>query len=195
MIEALPQLHIYVKEMFVLQGKGIDTRTNDFFDNYFSISKDKTSKIQLGKYLQTMNITPVKTPATKTMGQHYRYFINREDLHKVYIEKKWIDASVDHINEDYIIEHVQDAFNHGVQDVDMSVKVDYKRLYEELQAENERLKQQITSSEKESVKSEEDKQTKVEGKPNKVKGNVIVKNQKMKNRNQRSQLMMKLMKR
>jgi len=100
MVEALPQFHKYIKEHYVLKGRGISERTNIFFDTYFKTTNDKTSKIQIGKYLNIMGIESKKFAGTPTMGQHYKYIISKSDLYKSFFDKKWLDPNVDHVNDE-----------------------------------------------------------------------------------------------
>lgn len=97
MIEALPKFHKYIKEHYVLRGLGIDIRTNKFFDLYYETTKDTSSKQQIGKYLHSMGIEPIKVAQTKTTNQHYVYRISKQDLYNVFVTKKWIDLNVDHV--------------------------------------------------------------------------------------------------
>jgi translation elongation factor EF-1beta len=60
----------------------------------------------------------------------------------------------------------------GVKDIDMSVQIDNKKLYEEMKAENEKLKQVNNFSVEANIDTES---TKSEEKPKKVKGNVVIK--------------------
>ena len=96
-IEALPYFHKYIKENFVLKGKGINMKTNKFFEEY-ETTKDKTSKQQIGKYLTTMNILPKKIAKTKLHDQHYIYYITADDLLNVFEKNHWLDNNVDLIN-------------------------------------------------------------------------------------------------
>lgn len=132
MTEALPQFHKYMKEKFVLRGLGLDMKTSTFFETYFDSSKDRTSKIQIGKYLTAMSIEPIKRAATKSTKQHYRYTISAADLHKIFLENKWLDPKVDLVNEVDIYEEDDKVLQQGVDKRDQSV--DIRKMYAELEA-------------------------------------------------------------
>ena len=140
MIEALPRFHKYVKETYVLKGKGIYEVTNNFFDTYFTVTGDKSSKIQIGKYLKSMGIESIKIAATKTKSQHYKYSISVEELYKVFVANKWLDVTVDLVNqekEDSDDEEEQEAaLQLGIDKTDQAVKIDYQAMYLELLAKN-----------------------------------------------------------
>ena len=95
-IEALPQLYKYIKEEFILRNTGIDVRTDTFLQEYKLITKDRTSPQKIGRMLKEINIVSIKLSSNKG----YKYKISKEDLLKVFQEKKWIDETIDLINDD-----------------------------------------------------------------------------------------------
>ena len=135
MIEALPQFHKYIKEKYILCGRGIDMKTSEFFETYFEKSKDRTSKIQIGKYLTSMGIEPIKKATTQMDKQHYRYIISKDELYETFVEKKWIDSKVDLVN-DNDDEEQEEALMKGVDTRDQSVDInaEWKKKYAELEA-------------------------------------------------------------
>jgi Family of unknown function (DUF5906) len=99
-IEALPCFYKYIKEKYVLKNKGIDIKTNTFFDTYFKSTNDKTSKQQIGKYFKKLGIEPKKIAQTDYVKQHYIYYIKNTDLYNAFMKNKWIDALVDVVNDE-----------------------------------------------------------------------------------------------
>ena len=95
-IEALPRLYKYIKEEFILTNSGIDERTDTFLQEYTLITKDKTSPQKIGRMLKEINIKTVKL----SNNAGYKYNISKEDLLKVFTDKKWIDETIDLINDD-----------------------------------------------------------------------------------------------
>ena len=95
-IEALPRLYKYIKEEFILTNSGIDERTDTFLQEYTLITKDKTSPQKIGRMLKEINIKTVKL----SNNAGYKYKISKEDLLKVFTDKKWIDETIDLINDD-----------------------------------------------------------------------------------------------
>ena len=100
-IEALPQLYKYIKEEFILKNTGIEQRTDLFLQEYKFITKDKTSPQKIGRMLKEIGIVSIKL----SNNAGYKYKISKEDLLKVFIDKKWIDETVDLINDDKIQKH------------------------------------------------------------------------------------------
>ena len=102
-IESLPQFHKFIKENYVLKNLGFTAKTNEFFENYFKRTPtDRTSKIQIGKYLKSMGVEPKKIAENKKDGikQHYIYEVKNKELYDVFIKNKWINETVDVINDE-----------------------------------------------------------------------------------------------
>ena len=98
-----------------------------FFDRYFNIPHDRTSKQQLGKYLATMNISPVKKAQKGIDKQHYIYQVNADDLLKVFYSNNWLDERVDVINHE-IDDDDDNDYENGIDKTDQTV--DIKTQYE-----------------------------------------------------------------
>ena len=71
-------------------------KTEEFFDMYYSETRDKTSKQKLGKYLTQLKIFPIKV--NRKGVQYYKYEITSIQLHREFNNKKWIDESTDKID-------------------------------------------------------------------------------------------------
>ena len=93
-IEGLPPFIKYIKEEYVLASKNINSRTDQFLNNYQHNSRDNSSKQKLGRLLATLDIKPIKL--SNNMG--YKYHKCSEDLFKIYSDKGWIDEENDVIN-------------------------------------------------------------------------------------------------
>jgi hypothetical protein len=137
-IEALPQFHKYMKERYVLLGRGLNIRTNDFFDNYYRITNDKTTKQQLGKYLSSMNIEPKKKAQKASDKQHYIYMASADELYKVFKINSWLDENVDLVNnelddDDDDDDELQNGVDKSNQSVD--IKEEYEKQISHLKRE------------------------------------------------------------
>lgn len=98
LIESLPFFYKWFKEEFVLKKRGMNMNTVDFFKEYYTKTKDKTSKIKIGKMLAQINILP---KMVKQRGKTYKYYIvDAQELYKKYKDNKWIDKNTDHIDWD-----------------------------------------------------------------------------------------------
>ena len=95
-IEALPCFIKYIKQKYVLKNIGFSMKTEEFFDMYYSETRDKTSKQKLGKYLTQLKIFPIKV--NRKGVQYYKYEITSIQLHKEFVNKKWIDENTDKID-------------------------------------------------------------------------------------------------
>ena len=95
-IEALPQLYKYIKEEFILRNLGIEERTDTFLQEYKMITKDRTSPQKIGRMLKEIGIVSIKL----NNNAGYKYKISKEDLLKVFQDKKWMDETIDLINDD-----------------------------------------------------------------------------------------------
>jgi hypothetical protein len=95
-IEALPQLYKYIKEEFILRNLGIEQRTDCFLQEYKMITKDRTSPQKIGRMLKEIGIVSIKL----SNNAGYKYKISKEDLLKVFQDKKWMDETIDLINDD-----------------------------------------------------------------------------------------------
>ena len=195
MIEALPMFHKYIKENYVLRGLGLNMKTNDFFTKYEDDTKDRTSKIQIGKYLTSMGIKGIKKAGSNGQSQHYRYIISKDDLYNVFVEKKWLDSKVDFVNSisgrdcdeesdsdsdsNSDEEEEKNAYDFGIDKSDKSVKVSpveelehYKHLSEKLQNE---LNAKCEKAKEENVVEKEPrkKKTKASNSVNSIVDNII----------------------
>jgi hypothetical protein len=90
-IEALPIFYKYVKEQYILKHLGISAKTDDFLQDYYNITKDKTSKQQIGKYLTALDIKPKNylIMQVTNMKKHIKnYMISSYQNHG--LMKQWI---------------------------------------------------------------------------------------------------------
>ena len=98
-IEALPQLYKYIKEEFILRNLGINEKTDIFLQEYKLITKDRTSPQKIGRMLKEIGIVSIKL----SNNAGYKYKMTKEDLLKVFQDKKWMDETIDLINDDKYI--------------------------------------------------------------------------------------------
>jgi hypothetical protein len=95
-IEALPTFHKYIKEQYILKHLGINAKTDEFIQDYYNVTKDKTSKQQIGKYLTALDIKPKKL----SNNAGYKYEKTHKELYDMFLSKLWIDETMDLINND-----------------------------------------------------------------------------------------------
>jgi hypothetical protein len=95
-IEALPAFYKYIKEHYILKHLGINSRTDEFIETYYTITKDRTSKQQIGKYLTVIEIKPIKL----SNNAGYKYVKTHQELLDIFKAKSWMDDNVDLINID-----------------------------------------------------------------------------------------------
>lgn len=154
----------------------------DFINVSLSLTKDDSDRIHKDKMhaifkqmYPDKNLTPVQLmSALKDSGVRYEPKFRCDGYQGCYVGVKQKSTNASLFDND---------LDYGVKQTDMSVKVDYKKLYEEMKAENQKLKQQLNCSVEATTDTEsvsEAKPTKVQEKPKKVKGNVIVKSKKEK---------------
>ena len=82
-----------------MTNSGIDIRTDEFLHEYTLITKDKTSPQKIGRMLKEINVKVVKL----SNNAGYKYKISKEDLLQVFTDKKWIDETIDLINDNNLI--------------------------------------------------------------------------------------------
>lgn len=98
LIESLPFFYKWLKEEFILKNRSMNMNTVDFFKEYYRKTKDKTSKIKIGKMLAQLQILP---KMVKRDSKTYKYYIvEAEDMYNTYKANKWIDKNTDHIDWD-----------------------------------------------------------------------------------------------
>ena len=133
LIEALPMILKHIKETYILKNVNLDKRTNNFFEDYYVVSKDKTSKQKLGRDLKSIGIIPIKQSDST-----YKYKRTHEELRQTYELKKWIDEENDVVNA-----CDDDDYDNGVNKKDQSVPMVLKSAFEQLREENEQLKKKL----------------------------------------------------
>lgn len=91
-IEALPLFYKYIKDFYLLKGKGINEKSSEFLSNYQCINKyDKTTPNKLGRYLGDIGVELKKI----SNAEGRNYIISYEDLRDEYIKRCWIDELID----------------------------------------------------------------------------------------------------
>jgi len=162
-IESLPQFHRYIKENYVLKNLGFTEKTNDFLQNYFKRTPtDRTSKIQIGRYLKSMGVEPKKRAENKKDGvkQHYIYEVKNKELYDVFIKNKWINESVDVVDD----ENYEDEKEKDVELNEMETRLEVlKREAEELELSIKKKKEEKEKKAegKEENEKEEEKPTSI----------------------------------
>jgi hypothetical protein len=146
-IEALPQLYKYIKEEFILKNTGIEQRTDLFLQEYKFITKDKISPQKIGRMLKEIVIVSIKL----SNNAGYIYKISKEELLKVFTEKKWIDETIDLINDDNLQKH------NPLDGDDENLKL-IEKLKQQLEEAQNKIKQLESKKNKSKVKIEEPKQ-------------------------------------
>ena len=141
-IEALPRLYKYIKEEFILTNSGIDIRTDEFLHEYTLITKDKTSPQKIGRMLKEINVKVVKL----SNNAGYKYKISKEDLLQVFTDKKWIDETIDLINDNNLINN-----NKNLDGDDENLKL-IEALKLQLEEAQNKIKELETKKKKKKIK-------------------------------------------
>jgi hypothetical protein len=158
LIEALPTLYKYIKEQFILKDIDLNSKTDQFLEEYRMMTKDRTTNNKLGRYLGSLGIKPIKM--SKNAG--YKYKMTAKELYKIFDERKWIDDTIDVVNPE------DTGKKNSIEDdvmVDESIGLQYeeaKKRIQELEHQVKLLQEQITT-----------KQTKIPFKPNNAAQNEI----------------------
>jgi len=91
-INALPHFYKWLKTHFLCCKEGLDIECNKFFEDYATISNDKTSPNKLSRYL-----TDVGVDVKRITGSSKRkYIISYEELLKAFYNKNWLDKTTDY---------------------------------------------------------------------------------------------------
>jgi hypothetical protein len=168
-IEALPKLYKYIKEHYILKEEDLNEKTNEFFDDYYKISKDLTSKEKLGRELKKLGIVTQKVNEGKNKAQYYVYKATWKALRELFEKEHWIDDDVDFLNinhEDHKKQEKQEKqFKPGWYHAE-----DLRKLFNQAKDLNH-LKQMIgileEKDQKEEADSDDDDEV-IEQKPKKV---------------------------
>lgn len=109
LIESLPFFTKWFKENYALKKKNLNTTTNDFFEEYYRMTKDKTSKQKISKILGKLGIESIsKKKGEKT----FRFYIKTgEEIYEAYKTNNWIDDSVEFADDS---EEPEDPIETGV---------------------------------------------------------------------------------
>ena len=154
-IDALPMIVKYVKKEYLLKGVGIEENATIFIQNYNKIFGDKTSSTIIGTYLNDLGVQ------SKRVINKYedcrKYIISFEDLHKAFVEKKWLlQTEIEDL--EILNSHTKTVspLDDGIVGIDEDDEIDLKRENEALKKEIEELKKLLAKPIKE-VKEEEEK--------------------------------------
>lgn len=141
LIEALPTLYKYIKEQFILKDVDLNSKTDQFLEEYRMMTKDRTTNNKLGRYLGSLGIKPIKM--SKNAG--YKYKMTAKELYKIFDERKWIDDTIDVVNPE------DTGKKNSIEDdvmVDESLGLQYeeaKKRIQELEQQMSLLQEQITT--------------------------------------------------
>ena len=121
-------------ENYILTNTELNVKTNTFFDDYQRLTNDRSSKQAIGKLLNKINIKPIKL----SNNAGYKYFKSCDELLEEFNKFKWMDTDNDVINPTFSSrEFLDEGINHDEKEIN------YKVMYENLQKENEELKNKL----------------------------------------------------
>lgn len=127
LIETLPRVLKYIKEHFVLKGKGIDMKTTDFFSMYYTATSDKTSKQKINRELKKVNLVSCKIRRGETTFNYYS--ISPDELFEQYQKKGFIDDELECVeNDEEYDENDQQAVINDLQKQLEEMKSKYEAL-------------------------------------------------------------------
>ena len=88
-IEALPLFVKYIKNKYLMAGRGINDASTEFIAEYqFTNKFDKISSTSMGKYLGKLNVILKKIDNKEFKGR--KYIISYKNLKQSFIDNKWI---------------------------------------------------------------------------------------------------------
>ena len=125
-----------------MTNSGIDIRTDEFLHEYTLITKDKTSPQKIGRMLKEINVKVVKL----SNNAGYKYKISKEDLLQVFTDKKWIDETIDLINDNNLINN-----NKNLDGDDENLKL-IEALKLQLEEAQNKIKELETKKKKKKIK-------------------------------------------
>lgn len=131
LICSLPTFTKWFKDSYALRKKDLNMKQPEFFDDYYRETKDKTSKIKIGKILKSLGIHPItKTTDDKTFKQ---YEATGESIYQSFMNNKWIDENVDSLIYDDDDNDFIDEYDNGIKYVERSQYDELMKKYKELE--------------------------------------------------------------
>ena len=131
-IDALPMFIKYIKNEFLLKGKGINDETTTLISEYqLSNPKDRATNTSIGIYLKQMNVEIKKFDSKAFKGR--KYIISFENLKNAYKTNNWLlESELEDLDDLENNNEEDDEENENPLDHGLKEEPDYKKLYLEL---------------------------------------------------------------
>jgi hypothetical protein len=126
--QKLAKPFIFIKEKYILKGLNINKKLKDLFQEYIDENKYYKMNIEtFNKHLRESQLLKY----ISLSGGYYKIKASVKDLKEIYVKNNWISE---------FDEYESDSLDLEIQDNHANEISELKKIIEELQAENERLK-------------------------------------------------------